>query len=135
MASSREEARSRLGQLDPSGLEALRKSGAAAAAAGLGAGGQGGSQPKVGIIMGSDSDLATMKAAAQVCGGGEWCVGGEVWGTGVGETEVWCRRCGTGGLWWVVWQGRVRLAGKCWEGGRCGAERFHRMQGHGRCMS
>lgn len=94
MASSREEARSRLGQLDPSGLEALRKSGAAAAAAGLGAGGQGGSQPKVGIIMGSDSDLATMKAAAQVRGKGGG--GGARWGR---------PRCGAGGVGQGVWAG------------------------------
>ena len=64
LASSREEARAKLGQLDPAGLASLRKTTVAAAAAGLGGGAAGG--PKVGIIMGSDSDLATMKAAAQV---------------------------------------------------------------------
>ena len=65
LAGSREEARAKLGQLDPEGLASLRKTSAAAAAAGL-SGSSGSSGPKVGIIMGSDSDLATMKAAAQV---------------------------------------------------------------------
>eukprot|EP00195_Chlamydomonas_chlamydogama_P017140 CAMPEP_0202897624 /NCGR_PEP_ID=MMETSP1392-20130828/6334_1 /ASSEMBLY_ACC=CAM_ASM_000868 /TAXON_ID=225041 /ORGANISM="Chlamydomonas chlamydogama, Strain SAG 11-48b" /LENGTH=613 /DNA_ID=CAMNT_0049583309 /DNA_START=147 /DNA_END=1988 /DNA_ORIENTATION=+ len=66
-AATREEARAKLGRLDPAALASLRKSAAAAAAAGLApAGTSGPRQAQVGIIMGSDSDLATMKAAAQV---------------------------------------------------------------------
>ncbi|PNW74944.1 hypothetical protein CHLRE_12g503300v5 [Chlamydomonas reinhardtii] len=68
VANTREEARAKLGQLDAGGLAALQKTDAAyraaAAAAGASAGDSG--KPLVGIIMGSDSDLATMKAAAQV---------------------------------------------------------------------
>jgi phosphoribosylaminoimidazole carboxylase len=86
---SREEARSRLASIDPAAAEALAKTGAAlrgaglgggggggpaagrggaatAAAAGAGGGGAGGPAPLVGIIMGSDSDLPTMAAAAEV---------------------------------------------------------------------
>ncbi|KAG2498284.1 hypothetical protein HYH03_003545 [Edaphochlamys debaryana] len=71
IAESREEARAKLGQLDPTGLASLKKTSDAyqALAAVPGsplAGGGGGKAPLVGIIMGSDSDLATMKAAAQV---------------------------------------------------------------------
>lgn len=67
LAGSREGARSKLGQLDPSGLTALRSSAAEAAAAGLASDSRpAAGKAKVGIIMGSDSDLATMKAAAQV---------------------------------------------------------------------
>ena len=72
----------------------LEKSAAAAAAAGLAAtSGPSGGKPLVGIIMGSDSDLATMKAGAQVTGGlgskcgvqdfGAWGVGQRIWGVGV----------------------------------------------------
>ncbi|KAG2445813.1 hypothetical protein HXX76_000417 [Chlamydomonas incerta] len=68
VANTREEARAKLAQLDAGGLAALQKTDAAyrvaAAAAGASAGDSG--KPLVGIIMGSDSDLATMKAAAQV---------------------------------------------------------------------
>ena len=67
LAGSRKEARAKLGQLDPAGLASLQKTTTAAAAAGLGRV-SGGGPPLVGIIMGSDSDLATMKAAAQVRG-------------------------------------------------------------------
>ncbi|KXZ55857.1 hypothetical protein GPECTOR_2g1408 [Gonium pectorale] len=67
VAGTRAEARARLGALDPSALASLQRTGgvAAAAAPAPAAGGDGG-KPLVGIIMGSDSDLATMKAAAQV---------------------------------------------------------------------
>lgn len=61
--SSREEARARLAAVDPAASASLRKSAAAMAAA-MGASGRPTAQ--VGIIMGSDSDLATMKGAAQV---------------------------------------------------------------------
>ncbi|KAG2451476.1 hypothetical protein HYH02_004074 [Chlamydomonas schloesseri] len=68
VANTREEARAKLAQLDAGGLASLQKTDAAyrvaAAAAGGAAGASG--KPLVGIIMGSDSDLATMKAAAQV---------------------------------------------------------------------
>ncbi|GFH05534.1 ATP-grasp domain-containing protein [Haematococcus lacustris] len=62
---SRAEARARLAALDPAAAASLTRSSHALAAAQ----GEAGSQqpsPQVGIIMGSDSDLATMKAAAQV---------------------------------------------------------------------
>ncbi len=45
LAGTRDEARAKLGQLDPSGLASLRKTDAAASAAGLGDGG--GAGPKV----------------------------------------------------------------------------------------
>ncbi|GAX78141.1 hypothetical protein CEUSTIGMA_g5583.t1 [Chlamydomonas eustigma] len=64
LGKSREEARAKLELLDPSGLGSLRKTVAAAAAATDLSSSS--SSPQVGIIMGSDSDLATMKAAAQV---------------------------------------------------------------------
>lgn len=60
---SREEARARLAAIDPSGAASLRKSAVAMAAA---MGSEARPSPQVGIIMGSDSDLATMKGAAQV---------------------------------------------------------------------
>ncbi|GLC43896.1 hypothetical protein PLESTB_000920700 [Pleodorina starrii] len=69
LAPSREEARAKLGSLDPSGLAALQRSSAALAAAAAAAASvseSSGGKPLVGIIMGSDSDLATMKAAAAV---------------------------------------------------------------------
>ncbi|KAF5840607.1 eukaryotic-type phosphoribosylaminoimidazole carboxylase [Dunaliella salina] len=61
--SSKEEARARLAMLDPGATEALKSSAAAmqeAFAESVTA------QPQVGIIMGSDSDLPTMKAALEV---------------------------------------------------------------------
>ncbi|KAF8073186.1 ADE2 [Scenedesmus sp. PABB004] len=69
--------RARLARLDPSAAAALAASDAAAAAAGLApraasaaapaaAAGAGAGAPKVGIIMGSDSDLPTMRAAEDV---------------------------------------------------------------------
>jgi len=67
VGATRAEARAKLGALDAGGLQSLVATQAAMAAAGLGgesSGGGGGA--KVGIIMGSDSDLATMKAAAAV---------------------------------------------------------------------
>jgi len=60
---SRAEARARLAAVDPSAAAALRATSAAAAPAAGGA--PAGGRPRVGIIMGSDSDLATMKGAAQ----------------------------------------------------------------------
>ncbi|GLI58850.1 hypothetical protein VaNZ11_000616 [Volvox africanus] len=67
LASSREEARAKLGALDPAGLAALQRSSAAyAAVSAASATDASGGRPLVGIIMGSDSDLATMKAAAAV---------------------------------------------------------------------
>ena len=64
LGSTREEARAKLGRLDPLGLASLRKTDVAASAAGMSSSGS--NKPRVGIIMGSDSDLSTMKAAAQV---------------------------------------------------------------------
>ncbi len=75
LANTREEARAKLGSLDPSGLAALRASSTALAAASAASASSGsGGKPLVGIIMGSDSDLATMKGAAQVGGGRGWHV-------------------------------------------------------------
>lgn len=75
LANTREEARAKLGSLDPSGLAALRASSTALAAASAASASSGSSgKPLVGIIMGSDSDLATMKGAAQVGGGQGWHV-------------------------------------------------------------
>eukprot|EP00798_Chlamydomonas_sp_ICE-L_P032526 gene32526-17239_t len=65
VAKNREEGRKKLGMLDAAGSDALRQSTVAAALAGLGSEEAGG-KPLVGIIMGSDSDLATMKAAAEM---------------------------------------------------------------------
>eukprot|EP00775_Hariotina_reticulata_P011066 gene11066-11222_t len=68
----RDEGRQKLAALDPTAAESLRRSdeaarkaGIAQAAAGAGASNSSG-RPKVGIIMGSDSDLPTMKAAEDV---------------------------------------------------------------------
>lgn len=72
VAGSREEGRQKLAVLDPAAADSLRRSDEAArragvltAAAGSSSGGSG-SGAKVGIIMGSDSDLPTMKAAEDV---------------------------------------------------------------------
>lgn len=65
VADSREEARRQLAQLDPAAEAALRHSAVATAAAQLDAA-LNKPQAQVGIIMGSDSDLPTMKAAAAV---------------------------------------------------------------------
>ncbi|EFJ50970.1 hypothetical protein VOLCADRAFT_88132 [Volvox carteri f. nagariensis] len=71
LATTREVARARLGRLDPGALAALQRTSAAAAAAATASAvadpsEAAGGRPLVGIIMGSDSDLATMKAAAAV---------------------------------------------------------------------
>lgn len=80
---SRDEARARLAAIEPAAAaslaatsDALRRAGlggaggsassTSAAAAGVAAGSGGGAAPLVGIIMGSDSDLPTMQAAAEV---------------------------------------------------------------------
>lgn len=74
---SRDEARARLAAIEPAAAaalaatgEALRKTGlgggTAAAPAAAAAGSSGAGAPQVGIIMGSDSDLPTMQAAAEV---------------------------------------------------------------------
>jgi len=65
-APTREEARRRLGLIDPQASAALASSSKALAAAMPSPGGSTGAKVQVGIIMGSDSDLPTMKAAAQV---------------------------------------------------------------------
>ncbi|KAF6260325.1 AIR carboxylase-domain-containing protein [Scenedesmus sp. NREL 46B-D3] len=72
VAGSREEGRRRLAALDPAAAaslqrsdEAARRAGVVTAAAGSSSGG-GSPSAKVGIIMGSDSDLPTMKAAEDV---------------------------------------------------------------------
>ncbi|PSC69680.1 phosphoribosylaminoimidazole chloroplastic [Micractinium conductrix] len=61
------EARARLRAIDPAAADAIESS-TARVASELQLGGAAGdpSAPKVGIIMGSDSDLATMKAAAEI---------------------------------------------------------------------
>uniref|UniRef100_A0A6S8IX41 phosphoribosylaminoimidazole carboxylase n=1 Tax=Dunaliella tertiolecta TaxID=3047 RepID=A0A6S8IX41_DUNTE len=60
---SREEARARLAMMDPGATEALKSTAAAMQEA---FGEAVPAQPQVGIIMGSDSDLPTMKAALEV---------------------------------------------------------------------
>lgn len=59
------ECRARLRALDPSAADAVEAAGAAVAEQLAPEAARGGG-PRVGIIMGSDSDLATMKAAAEV---------------------------------------------------------------------
>lgn len=68
MAKTRESARAKLAQIDPAATAALQatSSKVVAAAAPAAAPAPSSSQPQVGIIMGSDSDLPTMKAAAQI---------------------------------------------------------------------
>eukprot|EP00882_Tetradesmus_deserticola_P015849 GHRQ01016899.1.p1 GENE.GHRQ01016899.1~~GHRQ01016899.1.p1 ORF type:complete len:662 (+),score=233.45 GHRQ01016899.1:257-2242(+) len=75
VAGSREQGRQKLALLDPAAADSLRKSdedarraGVLAAATGSSSG-SGSTSAKVGIIMGSDSDLPTMKAAEDVLHG------------------------------------------------------------------
>eukprot|EP00878_Enallax_costatus_P018872 GHUV01019895.1.p1 GENE.GHUV01019895.1~~GHUV01019895.1.p1 ORF type:complete len:545 (+),score=113.92 GHUV01019895.1:191-1825(+) len=73
VAGSREEGRRKLAALDPAAAESLRKTDEAARRAGIvpvaaaaTSSSSSSSSPKVGIIMGSDSDLPTMKAAEDI---------------------------------------------------------------------
>ena len=67
VAASRKEGREQLGVFDAEAVRALEASDAAAAGAGLFAGDDDdGTRTRVGIIMGSDSDLPTMRAAAEI---------------------------------------------------------------------
>lgn len=61
-----EEVRHRLRAIDPVAADAIEASTSRVASELQQVGGQHGDGPRVGIIMGSDSDLATMKAAAEV---------------------------------------------------------------------
>ena len=69
-AGSRDEARRRLGDISATALALLRESDARASQAGLAVhrevAGSSPGAPRVGIIMGSDSDLPTMAGAAEV---------------------------------------------------------------------